>query len=68
MQITECNEPIVSNIQRIIFEKGLKQSAVAARANFSRSAFGAMIRGRKLIKPCDVNNIIWREEPGKIDR
>lgn len=57
MQIAECNEPIASNIQRIIFEKGLKQSAVAERANFSPSAFSAMVRGRKLIKPCDVNII-----------
>lgn len=57
MQIAECNEPMASNIQRIISEKGLKQSAVAARANFSPSAFSAMVRGRKLIKPCDVNNI-----------
>ena len=57
MQIAECNEPIASNIQRIISEKGLKQSAIATRANFSASAFNAMIRGRKLIKSCDVNII-----------
>lgn len=57
MQIAECNEPIASNIQRIISEKGLKQSAVAVRANFTANAFSAMVRGRKLIKPCDVNVI-----------
>lgn len=57
MQIAECNEPIASNIQRIISEKGLKQVAVATRAGFSPSGFSAMVRGRKLIKPCDVNNI-----------
>lgn len=57
MQIAECNEPIASNIQRIISEKGLKQAAVAERADFTPSAFSAMVRGRKLIKPCDVNNI-----------
>lgn len=57
MQIAECNEPIASNIRRIITEKGLKQSVVAARANFSANAFSAMVRGRKLIKPCDVNVI-----------
>ena len=57
MQIAECNEPIAGNIKRIISEKGLKQSAVATRANFSTNAFSAMVRGRKLIKPCDVNII-----------
>lgn len=57
MQIAECNEPVASNIKKIINEKGLKQVAVATRANFSQSAFNAMIRGRRLIKPCDVNNI-----------
>ena len=57
MQIAECNEPIAGNIKRIISEKGLKQSVVAAKANFSSSAFSAMVRGRKLIKPCDVNII-----------
>ncbi len=57
MQIAECNEPVASNIQRIISEKGLKQSAVAVRANFTPNAFSAMVRGRKFIKPCDVNII-----------
>lgn len=57
MQIAECNKPIAGNIQRIICEKGLKQSAVATRAKFTPSAFNAMVRGRKLIKPCDVNAI-----------
>lgn len=57
MQIAECNKPIAENVQRIISEKGLKQNAVAARANFTQTAFNAMLRGRKLIKPCDVNNI-----------
>lgn len=57
MQIADCNEPMARNIRRIISEKGLKQSAVAARANFSPSAFNAMVKGRRLIKPCDANNI-----------
>ncbi len=56
-EIAECNEPIASNIQRIIAEKGLKQLAVADKANFSANAFSTMVRGRKLIKPCDVNPI-----------
>lgn len=57
MQIAECNNPIAENVQRIIAEKGLKQNAVAARANFTQTAFNAMLRGRKIIKACDVNSI-----------
>lgn len=57
MQIAECNEPIAGNIKKIINAKGLKQSAVAERANFTPNAFSAMVKGRKLIKPCDVNII-----------
>ncbi len=57
MQIAECNKPIAGNIQRIISEKGLKQGAVAERANISPNAFSAMVRGRRLIKPCDVLDI-----------
>lgn len=57
MQIAECNEPVARNVKRIIAEKGLKQNAVAEKAKFSQSAFSAMLRGRKLIKPCQVNAI-----------
>lgn len=57
MTIAEYNEPVAGNIRRIISEKGLKQSAVAVRADFSPNDFSAMVRGRKLIKPCDINNI-----------
>lgn len=57
MQIPECNEPVSSNIRRIIAEKGLKQVAIANRANFTPTAFSAMIRGRKLIMPCYVIDI-----------
>lgn len=57
MQIAECNKPVAENVQRIISEKGIKQSAIAARINITPSAFNAMLRGRKLIKPCDIRNI-----------
>lgn len=37
MQIAECNESIASNIKKIIESKGLKQIAVAGKANFTQS-------------------------------
>lgn len=57
MQIAESNEPITSNVKRIIDDKGIKQVAVARKANFSPNDFSRMMRGRKLIKPRDVNAI-----------
>jgi transcriptional regulator with XRE-family HTH domain len=57
VKISECNDPISGNIERIISENGMKQSHVAEKLNLTRSAFNAMLKGRKLIKPCDVNNI-----------
>lgn len=57
MQIAECNEPISRNIKRLIAEKGLKQKAVADRAGFSIQGFNSILKGRKLIKPCDVKII-----------
>lgn len=54
MRIAECNEPMASNVQKIIEEKGLKQIAVAERAGYSKQQFNAMLNGRKVIKPCDV--------------
>lgn len=54
MRIAEGNEPMASNVQKIIEEKGLKQVAVAERAGYSKQQFSAMLNGRKVIKPCDV--------------
>ena len=57
MTIAECNKPVAENVKKIIDEKGLKQKVVAKKANFAQSAFNAMLQGRRIIKPCDVNAI-----------
>ncbi len=54
MSITECNSAVPHNLNRIIKERGLKQSAVARWAGYSNQQFTDMLNGRKLIKPCDI--------------
>lgn len=43
------NQRIISNIKRIIKEKGLKQCAVAEKAGFSPRLFSSMMNERKFI-------------------
>lgn len=39
---------------KIIDREGLKQCAVAQKANMNPREFNAMLNGRKIIKPCDI--------------
>lgn len=52
--ISECNEPVASNIKKTIFLKGYKQRKVAEDAGFSVSDFNAMLNGRKIIKQIHI--------------
>lgn len=54
MSIAECNSSVPRNLNRIIKERGLKQSAVARWAGYSDQQFTDMLNGRKIIKPCDI--------------
>ncbi len=54
MNVLESNKHLSTNIQKVIAEKELKQLAVANKADFSATAFSAMLNGRKMIKPCDA--------------
>lgn len=52
--IAECNANVPQNLNRIIEERGLKQSAVAGWAGYSKQQMTAMLNGRRIIRPCDV--------------
>lgn len=54
LAIVADNAPIPENLSRIIKERGLKQSAVAERAGYSKQQFTDMLNGRKIIKSCDA--------------
>lgn len=45
---------IAENAKRIINDKGLKHTAVAARAGYSTQQFSALLNNRKVIKDTDV--------------
>ncbi len=54
MQIADYNAKLPVAINSIINKEGLKQRAVAQKANLNPREFNAMLNGRKIIKPCDV--------------
>ena len=45
---------IGDNIQRVIKDKGLKQSYVAQKAGYDPKVFSSMLRGRQKIRDIDV--------------
>lgn len=54
MNAKKYNALVPENIKRIVSAKGLKYTAVAARAGVSGQQLCDMINGRKIIKPCDT--------------
>lgn len=54
MRIDCFNSVVPENIARIIAQKGLKQGFVAKNAGYSESQMTAMLKGRKVIKVCDL--------------
>lgn len=57
MNINSQNQPVTSNILRIISVKGLKQKVVAEKAGYSSQQFSDMLNGRKIIRPLDTRAI-----------
>lgn len=54
MRIDNFNSVVPENISRIIAQKGLKQGFVAVNAGYSKGQMSAMIKGRRVIKVCDL--------------
>ena len=54
MDIATMNSVVPEAIERIISERGIKKSVVAARANMSTQMFSDILNGRRLIKPSDI--------------
>lgn len=51
------NSIVAPNVKRIIKQKCLKQSAVAARAGYTPNQFCSMMKSRKIIKDIDIMKI-----------
>lgn len=58
LDIAASNGIVADNINKIIEEKSLKQSAIACKAGFTPQEFNAMLRGRKLMRAVDIASIL----------
>lgn len=54
MPTEKYNLLVPRNIARLIDERGLKQSAVASWAGYTKQQLSDMLNGRRIIRPCDV--------------
>ena len=54
MTIRDNNSPVAENVERLIRERGLKQSFVAERADMPAQALCDILKGRRLIKVGEV--------------
>ncbi len=57
MSIKQINEPVASNIERIICEKGLKKCAVALKAGLTGQELSDVLNGRRIIKVNEVPRV-----------
>lgn len=54
MNASSYNAMLPVNIACAIKIRGMKNSAVAERAGYTKQQFSDMLNGRKIIKPCDI--------------
>lgn len=57
MNIQNYNQPVASNVSRIIDRRGLKKKVVAEKAGYSEQMLSDMLNGRKIIKIIDVKKL-----------
>ena len=58
LDIQTSNSIVANSIKEIIAEKGLKQTAVAEKADFTPQEFSDMLNGRRLMRAVDIAAII----------
>lgn len=54
MTIRDNNSPVAENVERIIRQRGIKQSYVAEQAGMPPQALCDILKGRRLIKVGEV--------------
>lgn len=58
LDIQTSNSIVANRVREIIKEKGLKQTAIAEKAEFSTQEFSDMLNGRRLMRAVDIASII----------
>ena len=68
VKLTVSNEPVSSNVLRLIEEKGYKQCAIAKRAGYSKGVFSNIVYDYRVIRPTDIIRIAEAlgVEPGEL--
>ncbi len=68
VKITVSNEPVSSNVLRVIEERGYKQCAIAKRAGYSKAVFSNIMNDYRVIRPADIMRIAEAlgVEPGEL--
>ena len=54
MKVSNYNHPLANNIARVIESRGIKQYVIAQKAGLSKQEFNDMLKGRRVIKACDI--------------
>lgn len=57
MSIRNNNQPVASNVIRIIDRRGLKKKVIAEKAGYSEQMLSDMLNGRRVIKIIDVKKL-----------
>lgn len=67
LDIQTSNSIVANRVREIIKEKGLKQTAIAEKADFTAQEFNDMLNGRRLMRAVDIAAIISVLEPVGVD-
>lgn len=67
LDIQTSNSTVANRVREIIKEKGLKQTAIAEKADFTAQEFSDMLNGRRLMRAVDIAAIISALEPVGVD-
>ena len=58
LDIATSNSIVAENVNHIIQERNLKQSAIGQKAGFTPQEFNAMLKGRKIMRAIDIASIL----------
>lgn len=67
LDIKTSNSIVAEQVILLIEKNGLRQSALAQKAGFTPQELNDMLRGRRLIRACDVEALIKALKPLGVD-
>lgn len=58
LDITASNSVVAVRLKNVIYEKGLKQAAIATKAGFTAQELNDMLNGRRIMRAADIASLI----------